>query len=43
MVEARDGLFLGDLSVHEYVGSQSEEENDSSEELVDESETVGSE
>jgi hypothetical protein len=34
---------VGDLSVHEYLGSQSEEENDASEELVDESETVESE
>ena len=44
VVERRDGLsFVGDLSVHEYLGSQSEEENDASEELVDESETVESE
>jgi uncharacterized protein YPO0396 len=44
VVERRDGLsFVGDLSVHEYLGSQPEEENDSSEELVDESETVESE
>ena len=44
VVERRDGLsFVGDLSVHEYLGSRPKEKSDSLEELMDESEKVESE
>ena len=43
VVERRDGLsFVGDLSVHEYLGSQTGEEVESSEEVPEESEPVES-
>ena len=43
VVERRDGLsFVGDLSVHEYLGSQKGEEVESSEEVPEESEPVES-
>ena len=44
VVERRDGLsFVGDLSVHEYLGSRPKEKSGSLEELMDESEKVESE
>ena len=43
VVERRDGLsFVGDLSVHEYLGSQTEQEYDASEEVHEETQTVDS-
>jgi len=41
VVERRDGLsFVGDLSVHEYLGTQADEAPESLEEVPEESEQV---